>query len=179
MQVGDEWTYGIKRSGIYKGSEGINITSISDPSDYPRGTFYENGTAVSFNQIIDEEYLLNKTLLEGLETNFTTKMRSYAGVSCECIYIPIEGIGYMYVDTATGIVVETYGVYQLFFIEGEIRVHTWVISWSVSQIPENPEEPSTGGGGNDIPGYDIILIIGIITFISTISVLGFKKRIKI
>ena len=121
-------------------------------------------------------------MIAALEANFTIKTRSYGGVSCECVYIPkARGSairGFWYVDIATGIIVETYDVYLYFFIEEEIKVHRWVISWSVTEIPEDPEEPSTGGGGGEVPGYDILFIIGIIAVISTVLTIGFKKKFK-
>ena len=180
--VGDEWTYKTTRQGISQGTEGINITSVPAPPSYPLGTVYINGTATLFNQPIDEEYLVNVTMLAELEANYSVKTRSYGGVSCECVYIPTirgQGIrGFWYVDIATGIIVEWYDVYIHFFIEEEIKVHRWVISWSVTDIPENPEEPPTGGGG-DVPGYDILFLIGIIAVISTILTIGFKKSLRL
>lgn len=177
VDVGKEWTYMTKRQGISQGTEGILITSVPAPPAYPLGDKYTNGTATLFNQAIDEEYLVNETIIAALEANFTIKTRTYAGVSCRCVYITTE-FGYMYVDTATGIIVETYDVFVLFFIEETIQVHTWVISWSVTDIPEDPKEPSTGGGGDEIPGYDILFIIGIIAVISTVLTIGFKKKFK-
>lgn len=181
VNVGNEWTYMTKRQGISQGTEGILLTSVPAPPAYPRGDIYINGTATLFNQAIDEDYLVNDTMIAALEANFTIKTRTYAGVSCRCVYIPKpRGLairGFWYVDIATGIIVETYDVYLLFFIEEEIKVHTWVISWSVTDIPEDPEEPSTGGGG-EVPGYDILFIIGIIAVISTVLTIGFKKKFK-
>lgn len=178
-EVGDEWTYITKRQGISQGTEGINVTSIPAPPSYPLGTIYINGTASSFNQPIDEEYLVNDTVISELEANYSVKTRSYGGVSCECVYIPKPrglGIrGFWYVDIATGIIVETYEVNLLIFIEEEIKTHTWVISWSVTDIPENPEEPSLGGGDN-VPGYDMLFIIGIIAVSSTVLIIGCKKK---
>ena len=179
--VGDEWTYKTTRQGISQGTEGINITSVPAPPSYPLGTVYINGTATLFNQPIDEEYLVNVTMLAELEANYTIRTRSYGGVSCECVYIPtIRGQcirGFWYVDIATGIIVEWYDVYLLFFIEEEIKVHRWVISWLVTDIPENPKEPSLGGG--DVPVYDILFLIGIIAVISTILTIGFKKSLRL
>lgn len=174
--VGKEWTYMTKEQGISQGTEGIKLTSVPVPPAYPLGTMYINGTATEFNQTIEEEYLVDETMIAELEANFTIKTRSYGGISCRCVYITSE-IGYMYVDTGTGIVVETYAVYTYFFLEEQIKVHTWVISWSVTDIPEDPKEPSTGGG-DDIPGYDILFIIGIIAVISTVLTIGFKKKFK-
>ncbi len=176
VDVGKEWTYMTKEQGISQGTEGILITSVPAPPAYPLGDKYTNGTATLFNQAIDEEYLVNDTMIAALEANFTIKTRTYAGVSCRCVYIPKER-GFWYVDTATGIIVETYDVFILFFIEEEIKVHTWVISWSVTDIPEDPKEPSTGGG-DEIPGYDILFIIGLIAVISTVLTIGFKKKFK-
>ena len=182
VDVGDEWTYMTKEQGISQGTEGINITSVPAPPAYPLGTIYINVTATLFNQAIDEEYLVNETVISELEANYSVKTRSYGGVSCECVYIPkARGLairGFWYVDIATGIIVETYDVYLYFFIEEEIKVHRWVISWSVTEFPEDPEEPSTGGGGGDVPGYDILFIIGIIAVISTVLTIGFKKKFK-
>ena len=177
MDVGKEWTYMTKEQGISQGTEGILITSVPAPPAYPLGDKYTNGTVTLLNQAIDEEYLVDDTMIAALEANFTIKTRTYAGVSCRCVYITTE-FGYMYVDTATGIIVETYDVFILFFIEEEIKVHTWVISWSVTDIPEDPEEPSTGGGGGEVPGYDILFIIGIIAVISTVLTIGLKKKFK-
>jgi len=165
-----------KEQGISQGTEGIDITSVPAPPDYPRGDIYTNGTAPEFNQTIDEEYLVDETMIAELEANFTIKTRSYGGISCRCVYIKTE-IGYVYVDTGTGIIVETYAVYTLFFVEEQIKVHKWVISWSVTDIPEDPKEPSTGGG-DEIPGYDILFIIGIIAIISTVLTIGFIKKFK-
>lgn len=166
-----------KRQGISQGTEGINITSVPVPPGYPLGTIYINGTATLFNQPIDEEYLVNETMIAALEANYSIKTRSYAGVSCECVYIPTERGGYWLVDTATGVIVEIYSVNLLFFVEDEIKVHTWVISWSVTDIPENPKEPSTGGG-DGVPGYDILFIIGITAVITTVLTIGLKKKFK-
>lgn len=181
VNVGDEWTIMTKRQGIFQDNEGINITSVPAPPGYPLGTIYINGTATFFNQPIDEEYLVNETMIAALEANYSRKTRSYGGVSCECVYIPKQrgaGIsGFWYVDIATGIIVETYDVYLLFFIEEEIKVHRWVISWSVTDIPENPKEPSLGSS-DSVPGYDILFIIGIIAVISTVLTIGFKKKFK-
>jgi len=177
VNVGKEWTYMTKEQGISQGTEGILITSVPAPPAYPLGDKYTNGTVTLLNQAIDEEYLVDDTMIAALEANFTIKTRTYAGVSCRCVYITTE-FGYMYVDTATGIIVETYDVFILFFIEEEIKVHTWVISWSVTDIPEDPEEPSTGGGGGEVPGYDILFIIGIIAVISTVLTIGLKKKFK-
>jgi len=91
-----------KRQGISQGTEGILLTSVPAPPAYPLGTIYINGTATLFNQAIDEEYLVNETIIAALEANFTIKTRSYGGVSCRCVYIPKER-GFWYVDTATGI----------------------------------------------------------------------------
>ena len=179
--VGDEWTYMTKEQGISQGTEGINITSVPAPPSYPLGTIHINGTATLFNQPIDEEYLVNETMKAALEANYSIKTRSYGGVSCECVYIPKPrglGIrGFWYVDIATGVIVETYDVYLRFFSEEELKVHRWVISWSVTDIPENPKEPSLGGS-DGVPGYDILFIIGIIAVISTVLTIGFKKKIK-
>ena len=181
VNVSDEWTYMKKEQGISQGTEGINITSVPAPPSYPLGTIYSNGTASLFNQTIDEKYLVNETMKAALEANYSIKTRSYGGVSCECVYIPkprVSGYrGFWYVDIATGIIVETYDVYIYVFIEHEIKVHRWVISWSVTDIPENPKEPSLGGS-NGVPGYDILFIIGIIAVISTVLTIGFKKKIK-
>lgn len=176
MNGDEEWTYMTKRQGISEGTEGIKLISVPAPPDQPRGDIYINGTATYFNQTIDSEYLVDETMIAELEANFTIKTRTYGGVSCRCVYINTE-TGYVYVDTATGIVVETYAVYTLFFLEEQIKVHTWVISWSVTDIPEDPKEPSTGGG-DEIPGYDILFIIGIIAVISTVLTIGFKKKFK-
>ncbi|TKJ23265.1 MAG: hypothetical protein CEE43_03795 [Promethearchaeota archaeon Loki_b32] len=165
-----------KEQGISQGTEGIKLTSVPAPPDYPLGTMYINGTESSINQTIDEEYLVNGTLIAALEANYTIKTRSYGGISCRCVYITSD-FGYLYVDTATGIVVEIYAVYTLLFVEEQIKVHTWVISWSITDIPEDPKEPSTGGG-DEIPGYDILFIIGIIAVISTVLTIGFKKKFK-
>ncbi len=176
MNVGDEWTYGETFNGSYRGSNGVKITSVPAPPDYPLGTIYENGTATEFNQMIDEKYLFNETMITELEANYTTKTRTYAGVSCECVYLT-DPNGYAYIDTATGILVETYFSGENFLM-GHITVHKWIISWSVTDIPKNPEEPSTGGGDDKIPGYDILFIIGLIAIISTVLTIGFKKKFK-
>ena len=177
MNVGDEWTYMTKEQGISIGTEGIKITSVPVPPAQPRGDIYINGTATLFNQSIGMKYLVDEAMIAELEANYSIKTRNYGGVSCRCVYVTEEN-GYMYVDTATGIIVEEYHTYVLIFIEGTFRVHTWVISWSVTDIPEDPEEPSTGGGGGEVPGYDILFIIGIIAVISTVLTVGFKKKFK-
>ena len=175
VDVGDEWTYMTKRQGISKGTEGINVTYVPSPPELVRGDIYVNGTATFSNQTIDNEFILNETMITALEANYSIKTRSYADVSCECVYIPTDRGGYWMVDTATGIIVEIYSVNILFFTEEVIKVHTWVISWSVTDIPENPKEPSTGGS-NGVPGYDILFTIGIIAVISTLITIRLKKK---
>jgi len=181
VNVGDEWTYAIKEQDISQGTAGIKLTSLPAPPAYPRGDIYTNGTVTLSNQPIDEEYLVDDTMIAALEANYTIKTRDYGGVSCECVHITHED-GYTNVDTATGIVVEIYISYTLpaglFGGGGSYKAHTWVISWSVTEIPEDPEEPSTGGGDDGIPGYDILFIIGIIAVISTVLTIGFKKKFK-
>ena len=179
VNVGDEWTYAIKEQGISEGTAGIKLTSIPAPPAYPLGDIYTNGTVTSSNQPIDEEYLVDETMIAALEANFTKITRDYGGVSCECVHITHED-GYMNVDTATGIVMETYVSYSGSFlgISFSFKSHTWVISWSVTEFPEEPKEPSTGGGGGEVPGYDILFIIGIIAVISTVLTIGFKKKFK-
>jgi len=176
VNVGDEWTYATKRQGIFQDIVGINITSVPAPPGQPLGTIYINGTATMFNQMIDEEYLINNTMITALKANYSVKTRSYGGVSCDCVYITTS-TGYIYVDTATGIIVETYDVFTLIFINDQIKVHKWVISWSVTDFPENPKEPSAGSG--EIPGYDILFIIGITALSSTALAIGFKRRLKL
>ncbi len=176
VNVGDEWTYATKRQGIFQDTVGINITSVPAPPGQPLGTIYINGTAAFFGQTIDEEYLVNDTMITALKANYSVKTRSYGGVSCDCVYIT-TGTGYVYVDTATGIIVEIYDVFTSFFTQEQIKVHTWVISWSVTDFPENPKEPSTGNG--EIPGYDILFIIGITALSSTALAIGFKRRLKL
>lgn len=176
MNVGDEWTYMTKQQGISQGTVGINITSKPAPPDEPLGTIYINGTAAFFDQTIDDEYLVDESMITALKANYSVKTRSYGGVSCECIYITTN-TGYLYVDTATGIIVETYDVFTLIFLDTQIKVHTWVISWSVTDFPENPIEPSTGGG--EIPGYQILFIIGITALSSTALAIGFKRKLKL
>ncbi|MBY8989601.1 MAG: hypothetical protein KGD58_02520 [Candidatus Lokiarchaeota archaeon] len=175
MNVGDEWTYMTKRQGISQGTEGINVTHVPSPPELVRGDIYVNGTATFFNQTLDNEFLFNETMITALMVNYSTKTRSYAGVPCECVYIPTERGGYWMIDTTTGIVVEIYSVNLLFFIEEFIKVHTWVISWSVTDIPEDPREPSVGGT-EAVPGYDILFTIGIIAVISTLITIRLKKK---
>jgi len=177
VNVGDEWTYTTLEQGISMGTHGIKVTYVPSPPELACGDTYINGTATSSNQTIDNEFLLDEAMVTALEANYTKKTRNYGGVSCECVYVPTERGGYWYVDTATGIIVEIYGVYLLFFLEDEIKVHTWVISWSVTDIPEDPKEPSTGGD-NGVPGYDILFTIGIIAVISTVLTIGLKKKFK-
>lgn len=177
MNTGDEWTYMTKRQGISKGTEGIKVTYVPSPPELVRGDIYINGTASFSNQTIDNEFILNETLVTALVANYTKKTRDYGGVSCECVYIPTERGGYYYVDTATGIIVEVYSVNILIFIEEEIKIHTWVISWSVTDIPEDPKEPSIGGEVG-VPGFDISIVIVTLTVISTVLIVGFKKKIK-
>ncbi|MFX1571483.1 MAG: hypothetical protein ACFFB0_01945 [Promethearchaeota archaeon] len=174
VNVGDEWTYTRKEQDKIRGTEGIEITSVPDPPGRPLGTKYINGTATEFNQTIDEQYLMNETIIEALKANYTTKTRTYGDISCECIYVK-NPVGYTYIDTATGIVVETY--VSTTFIGIPIKIHVWVISWSITEVPEDVKEPSTGGGGR-ILGYNILFIIGIIAVISTIIIIGFKKHFK-
>ncbi|MFW9879105.1 MAG: hypothetical protein ACFFG0_39000 [Candidatus Thorarchaeota archaeon] len=143
-----------KRQGVSIVIQGIKVTYIPSPPELARGDIYVNGTPTLSNQTIDDELILAEAMITALEANYTKKTRNYGGVSCEC-----------------------YSVYLLYFISEEIRVHTWVISWSVTDILEDPEEPSTGGG-NEVPGYDIVFIVAIIVVISAVFILGFRKKLK-
>ena len=158
VNVDDEWTYATKEDGIFQEFTGIKLTSVPVSPDYPLGTIYINGTATLINQTIDEEYLVDETMITAMEANSTNKVtRNYGGISCECFYVSGDDI-YFLIDAATGIVVETYAIYTRFFDEKQIIEHTWLIAWSVTEYPEDPEEPPTVGG-DEVPGYDILFII--------------------
>ena len=131
VEVGDEWTYEMNINVEQFANLGITVTEVPQYPDPPIGNQYLEGLPAQNNSELDMHIYDNETLA-GYILDLGTSFGQYGGEMCE--YVELDGgdNNTIFIDTATGIVLEKIEESE------DMLIHYTLISWSNLVEPTNP-----------------------------------------
>ncbi|MFX1399054.1 MAG: hypothetical protein ACFFAS_18670 [Promethearchaeota archaeon] len=131
VEVGDEWTYDFTMNDYPVMSMGINVTAVPEYPNSPLGTIYYEESPPEEDMDLSM-YVYDNSTINQIETTNGTQTGYYGGILCEYVVMTPFPNEVIYIDKATGIVLNQT------MISGTDVMQVILVNWSVVKKPTEP-----------------------------------------